>query len=495
MSLDDNLMKTSDLRLQTTVIEGGYCVGCGACSLPRGSPFEIAMDEFGMYRATLRAGATFGDSDASTVCPFSDASLNETQFATPLYATVRAEHSEAVGYFQAAYAGYVTQSPFRDRGSSGGLGSWLLAELLRRNEVDGVIHVKKLSDGTDGEPLFGYAISRTVPEVLQGSKSRYYPVELSAVLTQARSTPGRYVVTGIPCFVKAIRSICRTDPILEERIRFTVGLVCGHLKSTRFAEMNGWQVGIAPGRLRDVDFRCKLRDRKASDYGVRVIGLGDDGIVDVTRANSEQFGHQWGYGFFKYGACDYCDDVFAETADVVVGDAWLPRYESDSNGTNILIVRSAALHSLIEEGRADGRLHLEHLPISQVEESQAGAIRHRRLGLSYRLHLKERFKEWHPAKRVLPDPLRRNRAYRRAQELRLLLALQSHSVYDSARKSGSLSVFLKAMEPLIRRYERARKPVAVRAFELVSRLVDRLPSGVQPIVKSLGRSIRDSLLR
>lgn len=431
--------KPSDLRLQATVINGGYCVGCGACSLERASPFQIGVDDFGMYRATLRDGATLGDSEASTVCPFSDSSLNETQIARLVLPTERLEYSEAVGYFIATYAGYVTEPPFRERGSSGGLGSWLLAELLRRKEVDGAVHVKKLSDGTNGQPLFGYAISRTLPEVLQGSKSRYYPIELSTALTQVRSTPGRYVVTGIPCFVKAMRLLCRKDPLLAERISFTVGLVCGHLKSMRFAEMNAWQVGIAPGQLRDVDFRCKLQDRKASDYGVRLLGVCDSRNVDVTKPNQELFGHQWGYGFFKYTACDYCDDVFAETADIVVGDAWLPKYESDSNGTNVLIVRNPALLSLIEEGRAEGRLHLEPLPVSEVEESQAGAIRHRRIGLSYRIHQKQRINQWHPPKRVSPDPLRGNRAYRRAQELRMLLALRSHSVYDLAHEDQEIS--------------------------------------------------------
>lgn len=51
------------------------------------------------------------------------------------------------------------------------------------------------------------------------------------------------------------------------------------------------------------------------------------------------------------------------------------------------------------------------------------------------------------------------------------------------------------MEPIVRRYERVRKPVAVRALELASRLVDRLPNRPQQIVKSLGRSVREWFLQ
>ena len=38
---------------------------------------------------------------------------------------------------------------------------------------------------------------------------------------------------------------------------------------------------------------------------------------------------RWEYGYFKYKACDFCDDIFAECADITVGDAWLSRYKKD----------------------------------------------------------------------------------------------------------------------------------------------------------------------
>lgn len=41
-----------------------------------------------------------------------------------------------------------------------------------------------------------------------------------------------------------------------------------------------------------------------------------------------------------YKACDFCDDVFAETADIALGDAWLPEYVQDGNGTNVVVTRN-----------------------------------------------------------------------------------------------------------------------------------------------------------
>ena len=40
----------------------------------------------------------------------------------------------------------------------------------------------------------------------------------------------------------------------------------------------------------------------------------------------------WGAGFFQNPACDWCDDVVAETADIAFGDAWVEPYSSRRPG-------------------------------------------------------------------------------------------------------------------------------------------------------------------
>ena len=54
--------------------------------------------------------------------------------------------------------------------------------------------------------------------------------------------------------------------------------------------------------------------------------------TSVVKRSNEFYGTHWGYNFFRYSACDACDDVFAETADISVGDAWLDGYIDDPMG-------------------------------------------------------------------------------------------------------------------------------------------------------------------
>jgi coenzyme F420-reducing hydrogenase beta subunit len=93
----------------------------------------------------------------------------------------------------------------------------------------------------------------------------------------------------------------------------------------------------------------------------------------------------WSAGFFQNSACDFCDDVVAEVADVSLGDAWVEPYSSDGRGTNVVIVRSPTIHRLIEAGISAGQLELSAVDADFVEKTQAGGFRQRREGLAYRL--------------------------------------------------------------------------------------------------------------
>jgi coenzyme F420-reducing hydrogenase beta subunit len=251
--------------------------------------------------------------------------------------------------------------------------------------------------------------------------------------------------------MKAVRRLALVDPLIRERIVFYVGLVCGHLKSKAFSDCFAWQVGIPPGKLEKIDFRVKLPNRKSSDYGVQLTGAGKT----VVRPAGELFGSNWGYGFFKYSACEYCDDVFAETADFSVGDAWLPEYTKDDGGNSVLIVRSEALLRLTREGAAEGRLNIKECSAGEVAESQAGGLRHRRDGLSFRLYLKAQQGEWAPKKRVPVSAAGISSARKKIYVLRESLRQRSHELWAESVAAGDFAVFQTGMQKLIRRYNRA----------------------------------------
>jgi hypothetical protein len=240
--------------------------------------------------------------------------------------------------------------------------------------------------------------------------------------------------------------------------------------------MLAWQCGVKPDKLLAVDFRKKLPGRKANRYGIEVLGLQDDQVVTSIRPVDELYGNNWGMGFFKYKACDYCDDVVAEVADVAVGDAWLPQYVRDSQGTNVIIVRHPIIHHIIEQAVAEGRLKLDVLDAGEVAQSQAAGFRHRRDGLAYRLYLTDQQGEWRPPKRVQPNRRGLTHNLNKIQSLRILLSAESHSAFKDALVADDFSVFVQKMDPLVRQYQQLYRqlPLYRKFIGIIRRFAARL---------------------
>ncbi len=455
------------MRKINQIIDGGYCIGCGACAFNEPDSIGIELDEFGCMQAEVAPQISDAlEQSILSVCPFSDNGPNEDQIGLTLFGESGATHDERIGYYRSLFIGHVGEGLFREKATSGGIITWVLTELLATDRVDYVIHVKKADRTIDG-CLFKYSISQTAVEVLAGAKSRYYPIEISQVMQQVRELPGRYVFVGIPCFVKAVRRLMLTEPILADRIKFCVGLVCGHLKSTAFADYFAWQAGIEPGALEEIDFRVKRTEGRAGDYAVYLKGSGKE----VERPTREFLGSNWGHNFFRYSACDYCDDVFAETADIAVGDAWLPNYDQDPKGTSIVVIRNAFLSSVIETAENEGRLHLDSVPADLIASSQGGGLRDRRVGLAYRLYLKQKANVWAPKKRVPARELGITLQRRKIYKIRSEMGWASHIYWQEAVQEKSLELFDRKMGVLTKKNGRLYNSSVLRCGACAKKII------------------------
>jgi coenzyme F420 hydrogenase subunit beta len=453
---DESLRASSVSELFTTVVDGGYCVGCGMCAALSPS-MTMQMTAYGQWRPALdQTRASSASMNVAAVCPFAESAPSEDELAQQLFPA--ALPHQLIGRSISCFAGHVATGQYRSLASSGGLVSWILCRLLELGEVDAVVHVGAVGDARADSPLFEFTISNTPAEVISRAKSRYYPVEMSAVVRSMIENPLRYAVVGLPCFIKGLRLACRESQVLQSRVKHTVGIVCGHLKSTGFAEMIAWQLGVPPDSLRGIDFRTKRPDVAANNYAATVTGIVDTERKVVSAPTSSLFGTNWGHGFFKYKACDFCDDVLAETADIAVGDAWLPEYVKDSGGTSIAVVRTPFFSRLIENGVTAGDLVVDKVSPDQVAASQDAGLRHRREGLAYRLAEASAKGEWVPPKRVAPEREHLTPKKRKIYSLRVQLAELSHRAFLEAKNAGDFSIFVRKMSPLVTAYNQLYAP-------------------------------------
>lgn len=445
------------------VISNGFCIGCGVCSL--GLHENIKLNEYGEFVANITGLPESDHMKQDLACPFSNISPNEEKHASIERKNNTMSSDLLLGNYLGVWAGCVNDSAYRTRGSSGGLTSWILNTLLEKNLVDAVIHVKPNPKTETSGLLFSYQVSYTTDDVNLGAKSHYYPVELSKVLSFIRQTPGKYAITALPCFAKSLKSLMLVEPVFQERIKFVIGLFCGHLKSTGFAEVLAYQAGINPSKIKNIDFRTKIPEKKASEYAYTV----SDGKRVVTMPMSDVIGKDWGMGLFKYKACDFCDDIFAEVADVAIGDAWLPEFVDDYRGTNILVTRNSTIHELVLRGIEQSLLSLREIPLEMAHQSQSANIRHRREDLPYRLQIETKTSRWMPTKRVKPRSS--ISSHRKAiQDSRRKLRDIVPSMWSEYSSLENKDEFFSRLEPLLASYKSLYQPRVSSFARLRARL-------------------------
>jgi coenzyme F420-reducing hydrogenase beta subunit len=448
----------------------------GSCAIVDDN-IKMHLNEYGIYEEIVSlTGDDELDPAVEYVSPNFNSETNEGEISKKLYENIKGiQHDERIGYFISLYAGHVNEGEYRENASSGGMGTWIFKELFEKDLIDGVIHVKENLD-KNSPTMFQYDISRSIDEIKAGSKTKYYPVEFSKVLKRVREVPGRYAIVGIPSFIMAVRLLAEKDDIIRDRIKYTVGLICGHQKSSKFSEAIAWQVGIKPGNLKHINFRKKLLDKPANNYGVEITGIIDGKEVTIVKPTKELLGQNWGQGYFKTKASDFTDDVMNETADITLGDAWLPEYTKDSKGNNVIIVRNPVIDNLIKEGIKSGRLNLDVVDKETIFRSQAAHYRHTYDELAYRLYKKDKANEWRPKKRIEASkdiPLLR----RKVQDLREEISTKSHTVYKKAVELDDIDYFKREMGKLSKKYNQ------------LYRLMSIQKKGLFGIIRSINRKI------
>ncbi|WP_430974581.1 Coenzyme F420 hydrogenase/dehydrogenase, beta subunit C-terminal domain [Sunxiuqinia rutila] len=364
-----------------TVVSNDLCIGCGLCvyKCPN-KALEMKWNEYGFLTPTL-SGNCDTTGNCVSVCPFNpcpdDEVKTEIEIAE-IFLKASPSYHPKIGKYHGIYAGYSKQ--YRLTSSSGGIATYVFTELLNKGIVDYIFSVK---ESNQSGVHYEYSISSSKEELLHASKTKYFPVTLGNVMPKINELNGKVAIVGVACFIKAIRLAQHKEPQLKEKIPFLVGIICGGVKSRFFTEYLASKTGVLTENIDKPQFRIKDFKSTAGDYSFGCINKKDSKEHTIKMRT---VGDMWGTGMFKANACDFCDDVTTELADISLGDAWLRPYDQDGLGTNIIITRSKLAEQLIRNGKEKAELSVESLPLQLALKSQQGSYNHRHLGLGYRIN-------------------------------------------------------------------------------------------------------------
>ena len=353
------------------IVKNNLCTGCGACiSEDESRQAKMIWDENGFLVPKLGVNST--QEKMVVFCPFAPKQKNEDELGEAFLKEKSKNYHNKLGFYTNLYAGYSKQ--FRETSSSGGIATYVFKKLLEEKIVDYLFIVKE----KNGE--YSYQFFSDVEDITKISKTRYIPVTMAELFEKISTMDGKIAVSGVACFVKAIRLKQYYYPEFKTKIPFVVGIICGGLKSRYYTDFLAQSAGCF-SEYESAQYRVKNKESVALDYQFSCVEKNNKKIHMVEM---KTLGDMWGTGLFKSNACDFCDDVVTELADISLGDAWIDPYDKSGLGNSIIITRSEKANTIINKAIELNDLKINFLTIDEVIKSQSGSYNHRHKGLLFR---------------------------------------------------------------------------------------------------------------
>ena len=356
------------------VVDTGLCTQCGTCvGVCPTRALEYPDDpRENRYPRLVEELCTWCDLCVETCSGVSyDFGKTEARIAPP-----EARSDSRLGRVVASYSGFATDAGERHAGASGGLTTAILVHALRSGRIDGAV-VAEAEPGSVSPRVF---IARTEAEIRRAAASKYIPVPTGASLIEIIRTPGRYAVVGLPCHVHGYRKVEeRLERRVNARIVLYLALFCSHTKDAGYVRSLLHEAGVAE---RDVD-TLGFRGRGwPGEFAVRTKS-GEERTIpyggDFTQA-------LWKTYAFTPMRCLTCPDVIGETADLSLGDAWLPRFGGDPVGTSLVVSHTTRGEEILREAAAAGAIRLDPIADEEVVESQKKVLHFKKV----RIHARRR---------------------------------------------------------------------------------------------------------
>jgi len=370
MSKSDNVIEL--------VVENNLCIGCGMCTYKNEENLKMISNDEGFLIPELINNKNL--SDNLNVCPFNpnpEKEIKTENEIAEIFLKDAKNYDPKIGRYNNLYVGSVEK--YIKSSSSGGLATFVLVELLENKHVNHVISVKESITNS-----YEYSISSNSKDLIKSSKTRYYPVTLATIINKIELLDGKVAIVGVGCFIKSLRLAQYYHPELREKIGFLVGIICGGIKSRFFTEYLAGKTGTSNNDYKKAEYRIKDFNSSASDYSFGVTRISSN---EKQTVKMRSVGDMWGSGLFKANACDFCDDVTTELADISLGDAWMQPYVSDGKGTSIIVTRSKLAEKIIQSAITNQKVQLENLTKKAFLNSQKGSFNHRQQALPFRYKL------------------------------------------------------------------------------------------------------------
>ncbi|MBM9513278.1 Coenzyme F420 hydrogenase/dehydrogenase, beta subunit C-terminal domain [Desulfogranum marinum] len=228
-----------------------------------------------------------------------------------------------------AFVGKATDKKVFDNSQSGGIVTALLSHSLETGRIKGAVIVS-MESGSPPRPIV--RIARSVSELYVAQKSKYCPVPLLGFFRELKEIDGPVAVVCTPCQLHGLHNVLDKMPKLQNKIAFTVGLVCDRVLT--YAALDYL---LSKARSdKSVPSILHFRDKAVSSYPGDVHVLSKNGrsviMPAATRMRIKDY--------FTPARCRICFDKMNVFSDITVGDPHGLDGIDQRHGESMVLVRT-----------------------------------------------------------------------------------------------------------------------------------------------------------
>ncbi|MGD9579272.1 MAG: Coenzyme F420 hydrogenase/dehydrogenase, beta subunit C-terminal domain, partial [Syntrophorhabdus sp.] len=327
-----------------SVVKAGLCTRCGAC---HGACPQMAIEWDQNYFPHTMAHC---DKCGICIAVCGGIGLNYPFFSKEYFGESQDLVSEAIGPVRLTLAACTTNNQIREMSSSGGLATQIPLSLMASKEIDGSV-----TTGFEAENLLAPTakIAKSPEDILWGVQSKYVLFPVAHIYREIVSTPGRYLVVGLPCQIHSLIKWKKINSTLRERIFLTVGLCC----HTNFG-IQMLRDLLAVEKV-DTNQVKKMEFRGGTWPGAFRVTLKNGSVKALHSGSEKDNALIYLQSLYTTDRCLLCPDYAADFADISVSDPWIRNEYGDymfEGGWSIANVRTERGEKVIDALVARGDL-------------------------------------------------------------------------------------------------------------------------------------------
>jgi len=276
---------------------------------------------------------------------------------------------DLVGDYKEAYTAYALDDRIRLGGASGGVATALLTCALQEGYIDGAL-VCRTAVSNQKKVRTRFFIAKDKSQLLLSQDSKYVGTSfVPEALRLIDNFDGRLAVVGLPCDLTVLQKRISRDPQLAQKIRFTIGLFCGHNSQPQLIDNIVDKLSPSPSSNLD-----HFRFRTGPWRGYSLARFDQDRIIEKKSSYYNLYQNLY---FFCQRKCLHCHDHFAYNADISVGDIWSLHLKNQNIKHNAVICKNEKGMELVSTALNLGYIQAESATIEDILDGQArGAPTH-----------------------------------------------------------------------------------------------------------------------